>query len=225
MRSTEVEILQVVANLVCTSRVAGLKFTSLRVLRSDDGKLQVAVDPVGVRPGNWVFTVSGSAARYAVGDFNVLTDLTIGGIIDFWETDSEQALVTEGRRGLREELLNIPRMTRSYIYVTDDNGQELLGRDNALKQLVERRTRMDSTEFQDEAGSSFTMWTVNRSPPSTILAPGPQGTALRLAAAAVISALISFFLARSLVTPIGELRRASRKIAAGNLATRVSRSV
>jgi carboxysome peptide B len=92
-----VEILQVVANLVCTSRVGGLKFTSLRVLRGNDGKLQVAVDPVGARPGNWVFTLSGSAARYAVGDFNVLTDLTIGGIIDFWETDSKHALVTEGR--------------------------------------------------------------------------------------------------------------------------------
>lgn len=83
------EILQVVANLVCTSRVAGLKFASLRVLRGDGGKLQVAVDPVGARPGNWVFTVSGSAARYAVGDFNVLTDLTIGGIIDFWETEQQ----------------------------------------------------------------------------------------------------------------------------------------
>jgi hypothetical protein len=32
-----------------------------------------------------VFTVSGSAARYAAGDFALLTDLTIGGIIDHWE--------------------------------------------------------------------------------------------------------------------------------------------
>jgi microcompartment protein CcmK/EutM len=46
----------------------------------------VAIDPVGSREGNWVFTVSGSAARYATGDYEVLTDLTIGGIIDFWET-------------------------------------------------------------------------------------------------------------------------------------------
>lgn len=89
------EILQVVANLVCTSRVAGLKFSSLRVLRGDSGNLQVAVDPVGARPGNWVFTVSGSAARYAVGDFSVLTDLTIGGIIDVWNTESSGAAVSE----------------------------------------------------------------------------------------------------------------------------------
>jgi len=83
------DILQVQSSLVCTRRVAGLKQISLRVLADARGKRVVAVDPVGARPGNWVFAVSGSAARYAAGDFSVLTDLTIGGIIDYWE--SEQA--------------------------------------------------------------------------------------------------------------------------------------
>ena len=55
------------------------------MLRAATGKRQVAVDPVGARSGNQVFTVSGSAARYAAGDFDVLTDLTIGGIIDHWD--------------------------------------------------------------------------------------------------------------------------------------------
>lgn len=85
------EILQVERPLVCTQRVSGLVHSSLRVLRDKNGKRVVAVDPVGAREGNWVFTVSGSAARYAAGDFNVLTDLTIGGIIDFWDADSDQA--------------------------------------------------------------------------------------------------------------------------------------
>ena len=79
------EILRVEAPLVCTRRVEGLQHLSLRVLRDGNGKRQVAVDPVGARTGNWVFTVNGSAARYAVGDFSVLTDLTIAGIIDNWE--------------------------------------------------------------------------------------------------------------------------------------------
>jgi carboxysome peptide B len=79
------EILQVESSLVCTRRIDGLQATGLRVLRTINGKRQVAVDPVGARPGNWVYTVSGSAARYAAGDFSVLTDLTIGGIIDSWE--------------------------------------------------------------------------------------------------------------------------------------------
>ncbi|MBI3343974.1 MAG: carboxysome peptide B [Gammaproteobacteria bacterium] len=79
------EILQVMSDLVCTQRVEGLYSASLRVLRDAKGKLSVAVDPVGVPPGKWVFAMSGSAARYAAGDFRVLTDLTIGGIIDGWD--------------------------------------------------------------------------------------------------------------------------------------------
>ena len=84
------EIMQVSEPLVCTRRVEGLRDISLRVLRDRYGKSQVAVDPVGTRPGNWVFAVSGSAARYAAEDFRVLTDLTICGIIDFWESESDQ---------------------------------------------------------------------------------------------------------------------------------------
>jgi carboxysome peptide B len=78
------DIFQVEGTLVCTQRVAGLRHSSLRVLKSASGKRQVAVDPVGVNPGNWVFTASGSAARYAAESFEVLTDLTVCGIIDNW---------------------------------------------------------------------------------------------------------------------------------------------
>jgi len=138
---------------------------------------------------------------------------------------AQQALQMEGRKGLREELLNIPRMTRSHIYIVDDQQKEMLGRDKALEQLVDRGTSMDTVDFQDAEGKNYTILTVNRTPPATLLAPGPQGTALRLVAAAAISALISYFLARSLVTPLEELRRASRKIAAGDLATRVSKTM
>jgi carboxysome peptide B len=82
------EILKVESPLVCTRRVAGLEAISLRVLRSVTGQRQVAVDPVSAREGDWVYTVNGSAARYAAGNFEILTDLTIGGIIDQWEPDA-----------------------------------------------------------------------------------------------------------------------------------------
>ena len=85
------DILQVEEPLVCTRRIAGLQQISLRILRDRKGRRHVAVDPVGAREGNWVFTMSGSAARYASGNFEILTDLTIGGIIDFWEADSSQS--------------------------------------------------------------------------------------------------------------------------------------
>jgi ethanolamine utilization protein EutN len=81
------EIMRVVSDLVATRRVNGLASTSLRVLADEKGKLSVAVDPVGVPPGKWVFTAGGSAARYAAGDYKVLTDLTICGIIDQWNAE------------------------------------------------------------------------------------------------------------------------------------------
>ena len=81
------EIMQVMGRLVCTQRVDGLGHMHLRILRNNAGKRLVAVDPVGAREGNWVFTSSGSAARFACPDPNTQTDLTIGGIIDYWLPD------------------------------------------------------------------------------------------------------------------------------------------
>lgn len=81
------EIQKVVDELVATRRVPGLKNTSFRVLSSMTGKLSVATDPIGVPPGQWVFTTAGSAARFGAGDFDIHTDLTILGIIDFWDPE------------------------------------------------------------------------------------------------------------------------------------------
>ncbi len=135
------------------------------------------------------------------------------------------AIQMDDRKGLRDELLGIPRMTRSHFYVVDYNNEEILERDETLQQLIDRRTVMDIQTYQDSQQRPYTLYTVNRTPPSTILAPGPQGTALRLLAAALISALISYFLARSLSRPLEELRLASRKIAAGELGTRVGQAM
>ncbi len=82
-------IFQAEKTLVCTRRVDGLQQISLRILRDAAGKQHVAVDPVGVREGNWVFTSSGSAARYATGNPAILTDLTVCGIIDFWDSGTD----------------------------------------------------------------------------------------------------------------------------------------
>ncbi len=78
------EIMRVRDDLVCTQRVSGLKLASLRVLETQAGGLLVATDPVGVPVGKWVFTSSGTAARWAMPDSSVVTDLTICGIIDNW---------------------------------------------------------------------------------------------------------------------------------------------
>jgi ethanolamine utilization protein EutN len=83
-RERLMEIMRVKDELVCTRRVAGLKVSTLRVLENQTGKLLVATDPVGVPIGKWVITTSGSAARFAMPDVTVMTDLTICGIIDNW---------------------------------------------------------------------------------------------------------------------------------------------
>jgi ethanolamine utilization protein EutN len=82
-----VNIQRVVSDLVATSRTPTLLTKSLRVVEDDSGDLQVAVDPVGCRPGDFVITISTSAARHATGDFSITTDLTIGGIIDNWSEE------------------------------------------------------------------------------------------------------------------------------------------
>lgn len=87
------EILRVVDELVCTRRAPGLQASSLRVLENPQGARSVATDPVGVPPGKWVFATSGSAARWAMKDAGVTTDLTICGIIDNWsEQDGDKSV-------------------------------------------------------------------------------------------------------------------------------------
>jgi len=78
------EIMRVVRDLVTTKRVPNLATKSLRVVEDYKGNLQVALDAVGCRPGDFVITIGISAARIAAGDPRITTDMTIGGIIDQW---------------------------------------------------------------------------------------------------------------------------------------------
>jgi carboxysome peptide B len=79
---------RVARDLVTTSRIHQLEAKSLRVVEDDSGDLEVALDPVGTRPGDFVITIRTSAARYAAtGDKSIPTDLTIGGIIDHWSEE------------------------------------------------------------------------------------------------------------------------------------------
>jgi carboxysome peptide A len=79
------KICQVEGTLVATARIGGLQNRRLLVVkeRGSSGK-QVAVDPVGCKPGDWVIAVGSSAARDAAGSKDYPSDLTIVGIIDYW---------------------------------------------------------------------------------------------------------------------------------------------
>ena len=80
------KICQVEGTLVATARIGGLQNRRLLVVkeRGSSGK-QVAVDPVGCKPGDWVIAVGSSAARDAAGSKDYPSDLTIVGIIDYWD--------------------------------------------------------------------------------------------------------------------------------------------
>lgn len=83
------KICQVEKTLVATARIGQLGNRRLLVVkeRGASGK-QVAVDPVGCKPGDWVIVVGSSAARTAAGSNDYPSDFTIVGIIDYWEDDS-----------------------------------------------------------------------------------------------------------------------------------------
>ena len=78
------EIMRVVRDLVTTKRNFWLAAKSLRVVEDHQGNLQVALDPIGCKPGDYVITIGISAARLATGNPNITTDMTIGGVIDHW---------------------------------------------------------------------------------------------------------------------------------------------
>lgn len=80
-------IQRVVRDLVTTKRVWGLQARRLRVVEDAKGNLDVAVDPVGAKVGDFVITIGYSAARIATGNPAVTTDLIIGGIIDDWSEE------------------------------------------------------------------------------------------------------------------------------------------
>ena len=84
------KICQVEKTLVATARIGQLGNRRLLVVkeRGSSGK-QVAVDPVGCKPGDWVIVVGSSAARTAAGSNDYPSDYTIVGIIDYWDEESK----------------------------------------------------------------------------------------------------------------------------------------
>ena len=81
------KIFCVEGTLVATARIRGLELHRLLVVRDRKGSKQVAVDPVGCKPGDWVIACGSSAAREAAGHKDYPSDLTIVGIIDFWNEE------------------------------------------------------------------------------------------------------------------------------------------
>ncbi len=82
------KVFQVEGTLVATARIGALdKHRLLVVQEHGSGSKQVAVDPVGCKPGDWVIAVGSSAARGAAGRKEYPSDRALVGIVDYWDVN------------------------------------------------------------------------------------------------------------------------------------------
>ena len=95
------KIFRVEGTLVATARIGGLESHRLLVVQERSGSKQVAVDPVGCKPGDWVIACGSSAARDAAGSKEYPSDLTIVGIIDYWDEENEERAAVSAANGAR----------------------------------------------------------------------------------------------------------------------------
>lgn len=92
------KICRVESALVATARIGGLEDRRLLVVQErETNNKQVAVDPVGCKPGDWVIVVGSSAARDAAGAKDYPSDFTVVGIIDYWDAATDSSARTLAR--------------------------------------------------------------------------------------------------------------------------------
>ena len=131
------------------------------------------------------------------------------------------ALRRGGPEGARTRLRELPWAARNQLYLFDEEGRELLGRDRFRKYLERADVPLERRTIQDRAGNTWNLVVLRRPPPGRVAEAGPRGIIFRLLLAGLFSAILSYFLARSLTRPLERLGAASRRLAEGDLSARV----
>ncbi len=151
------------------------------------------------------------------------------------------SLRENGREGLTEWLHSLPSVTASLVYVVDDRGQDLLGRRLPAPVVIAMK-RFGAPRFQRSPpmrdfgnlrpARPFTQLIGPDDHVYTLFVLPPQRTVGRWLAqrggtgvvilALIISAAVSYLLARTISQPIRRFRESAIAIAAGNLDTRVA---
>lgn len=158
--------------------------------------------------------------------------------------EASSALREEGREGLADWLRSLPGATESLVFVVDDRGKDLLGR--RLPAMVRiSMTRFGGPErrrpppdhdtrnirparpFTQLVGPDDRVYTVFVLPSRSITTRWlvDRGRGGLVVLALLVSALVSFWLARTISRPIRRFRDSANAIAGGNLDTRVAESV
>lgn len=158
--------------------------------------------------------------------------------------EASAALNEDGREGLTRWLRSLPGATESLVYILDDNGKDLLGRKLpapvrvAMRRFADpdrrrRPPRHDTRNirparpFTQLVAPDNRVYTVFVLPARSVttrwLVDNGRGALATLAL--LISAIVSFLLARTISRPIRRFRESANAIAGGNLDTRVAEYV
>ncbi len=151
--------------------------------------------------------------------------------------ESVQAYQAGGEEGARKYLRGIRDSQHVRLYLFDEHGRELLGRQppewiervergqirtadtfwGRLKPMQFLRASMDSPD-----GHRYTL--VTELPPEQRTVLGPHGIpGLGILIAVISSGLVCYILARYLTSPIVQLRAATQKLASGDLSARAGK--
>lgn len=158
--------------------------------------------------------------------------------------EASSALRENGREGLTEWLRLLPGAAESLVFVIDEQGNDLLGRrlPSIIKISVRRMSEMGrrrppgnhdsryirpARPFTQLVGPDTHVYTVFVLPPRNITTrwlvdKGRSGLVLL---ALLVSAMVSYFLARTISRPVRRFRESANAIAGGNLDTRVAEHV
>lgn len=143
----------------------------------------------------------------------------------------QRIMRSQGPEAVKKHIRALPVRGRNLFFILDSSNHELLGRNRMVKRIRQSQRGRDQpahgriVQLQSPDGSGYRMWVAPRLATRSLLAVTPVGTLQRLALAALLSAVVSFVLARSLATPLGLLREASRKLASGDLGARAGSAI
>jgi len=161
--------------------------------------------------------------------------------------EASEALHDRGRAGLVTWLESRPLVAESVIYIVDEQGREILDRQlpgpvrmtlhRSMMQTAARQQRLSGARepdslrparlFTELAGPDGAVYTLIVSPPQTVIARwlskrGGLGFAI---IALLMSAGVSYLLARAISKPISRFRESTAAIAAGDLDTRIASGI
>lgn len=131
------------------------------------------------------------------------------------------AMNKQGPKAATKILKALPRQIKKRVYILDQNGKELAGRNEIAQRLRSRSSRVNVQQIFDSNSNVYRLVMVKRSPREALLEPGRRGMVWRLLTAAIVSAILSLLIARYLAAPLKHLSLASRSLAEGDLTTRI----